>query len=339
MKVLFLAGFSLVIFISQAQVTLSVCQTHGHKDWFIFYKDGSDTAAGYPINDSCMTYQIPVTEPCDIAIVCEENLRHILHLWIDPRYRSRSIAIDNESKELIMHDTIPVDRDNAPYEALSRQYELGRFSHDSLDVLESKLVEDYIRAHPDSFLSVRYLQMFMYSWDIAKVTQLRDLVSPNNATYSVLQSITNFIDGYKYKNTPKIGDDFMEFRAQRPDGSIYDSKASDGKVVVLFFWYSGCGPCKRVIEPLTHLYDLYKKAGMELISIATDEDSAVWHKTCRQYSFPGINVSELKGFRSPLASHYAVNMFPSFVVFDRQKKISLLTYGEEVPLIESKVKE
>ena len=91
---------------------------------------------------------------------------------------------------------------------------------------------------------------------------------------------------------------------------------------------------------MREVYEKYRPSGMEIISFSLDNTEEDWQKSMTAHNYPGINVSDLVGFSSQLFLHYAVNAFPFFVVFDRDKKIALVTSGEEeVALLETKVKE
>ena len=144
----------------------------------------------------------------------------------------------------------------------------------------------------------------------------------------------------KYKAVPNVGDTFFDLHARQVDGRPFDRSQIGGKVVVLFFWYSGCGPCHRAIEPLREVYEKYKAQGMEVLTFSFDEKEADWLRAMQTYHPPGIGLADLVGFSSPTFLHYAVNAFPEFIVFGRDQKVALITGGaDEVPLVERKVKE
>jgi peroxiredoxin len=166
------------------------------------------------------------------------------------------------------------------------------------------------------------------------------MVKKSNSRYSAMKSIDSYFENYRYRSVPQIGDSFFEFHARQTDGKIFDSRTVSGKVIVLFFWYSGCGPCHRAMPELCDLYDKYKSKGLDVISFSLDTKEEEWIKQSQRNRIPGINVSDLVGFSSQQFLHYGVTAFPFFVVFDRNKKLSMVTFGEdEVPLIESKIKE
>jgi len=251
------------------------------------------------------------------------------------------VTIDHCTGQVIKHDTLPYDTEEALDMQITKDYQAGKIStQDSFVYYLNLHAEKYINAHPDSFLAVYYLKSLMRDIDIDKAIKYRDMVSKENNRYPEFKDIDSYIQNARYKSVPHVGDTFFEFHAKQTDGAIFDSKGISGKVVVLFFWYSGCGPCHRAMPALTELYNKYRSKGLEVISFSVDNNEEDWKKSTLAYKPAGTNVSDLVGFNSPLMLHYAVSSFPFFVVFDRSKKISMITFGnDEVPLVERKVEE
>jgi thiol-disulfide isomerase/thioredoxin len=328
--------------VCSSQCTLTICQICGHKDLWVFYKDGPDVAVGTKVNDSCMVYNIPVSEPTSVALVDQNNKRNIKNIWVNPAAkRDRSATLDNCSNRLIIQDPLSLDIDDAPDKKIEQDFIAGKISiADSFIYYSNVYEEQYINAHPDSFLAAYYLKSLMTHLDLNTAVVYRDMVKKNNSRYSVIKTIDSYLENYKYKSVPNIGDTFFEFRAKEVDGKIFNSNTISNKAIVLFFWYSGCGPCHRVMPALCGLYDKYKSQGLDVISFSLDTREEEWIKQSQVNKIPGINVSDLVGFSSQQFLHYGVTAFPFFVVFDKNKRISMITFGgDEVPLVESKVKE
>ena len=327
---------------SSAQCTVTLCQTCGNKEITVFYKDGSEGAKGVRLNDSCVSYSIPVTEPFELVFLVGEDNVHLKRLWVDPRFgKTRTVTLDNCADNFIRHDTISLDIDDAPDLRITEDYIAGKIStQDSFSLYQKIFEEQYIQLHPDSFLAVHYLKGLINHLDYNTAVKYRDLVKKNNSQYSAMKSIDSYIENYSFKAVPKMGDTLFEFQAKQIDGNIFYSKNISDKVIVLFFWYSGCGPCHRAMPALNEVYKKYRSQGLDVISFALDSKQDEWRKSSLGYQIPGINVSDLTGFSGRLFLHYGDSAFPFFVVFDKNKRVSMITFGDdEVPLVESKVRE
>jgi thiol-disulfide isomerase/thioredoxin len=336
--ILFLV-FNNLLLSAIAYPKVTVYQHCGQKELTFYYKSG-DGSKGVKINDSTSVFEAPIDQPVELSILIGEDNQHMKMVWLAPGYKDRTVTIDHCTGRFIKHDTLSFDIDDAPYAKIYNELIDGKISEDTYSRGLSAFMESYVQAHPDSFLAVHYLKSIAKDITLDKLIEYRDRVKVYNAKYADMSEIESYIKNYKYKSTTHIGDPFFEFQAIGLNGKPFDSRSISDRVIVLYFCYSGCGPCSRVAEPLRKVYEKYKPNGLEIVSISLDNKEEDWQKSVAAHHYPGINVSDLVGFNSPLAMHYAVTAFPFFVVFDRTKKIAMVTFGaDEVPLIEGKVQE
>lgn len=75
------------------------------------------------------------------------------------------------------------------------------------------------------------------------------------------------------------------------DGSRYDLASLKGRVILINFWATWCGPCREELPILVDLYRKYKDRGLEILAISTDDDQPLVSTFARQYklTFPVFN--------------------------------------------------
>ena len=71
-------------------------------------------------------------------------------------------------------------------------------------------------------------------------------------------------------NTPRSLDKIKapDFLLSDLEGNIFDLSAFSGQVIMLTFWGTWCGPCRREIPDFIRLYDEYNDDGLEIIGVA-----------------------------------------------------------------------
>ena len=331
--------FLMLTYNSFANVNVTIIQTCGMKDITVMYKNGSEGALGVKINDTTTVYDMSIDEPVYLYMIVDISSRHVERLWIDPRFNSRTVVIDNCIHSMYRMDTIPLDKDYEPYNQLQKKLRLESVNQDSALKALEYLQTEYIIAHPDSFLSIWYLARCMYHQSISSTKKLMEQIKAHTSIYTTYNEVESYIQNYSYKMTPSVGDTFWDFLSKDVAGRDFDSRSVSNKIILMDFWYSGCGPCRKMIEPLKTLYTSFRSDSVEFISYSLDAKYKEWKMASDLDNVPWINVSDIGGFNSPLAMHYSIQSYPTFIIFDKTKKIYLITFGNEIQLLSSTIQE
>ncbi len=113
-----------------------------------------------------------------------------------------------------------------------------------------------------------------------------------------------------------------DFAQAKADGSMLKLSDLKGKVVLIDFWASWCGPCRKENPNVVNLYKQYEKDGFTVLSVSLDKTKEPWLAAIEKDGLIWPNhVSDLKFWSNEAAQLYKVTGIPFTVLVDREGKI------------------
>jgi thiol-disulfide isomerase/thioredoxin len=120
---------------------------------------------------------------------------------------------------------------------------------------------------------------------------------------------------------------------QTLDGKQLDWKAYKGKVVLVDFWATWCGPCRAEIPNMKKLYEAYHDRGFEVVAISIDRGKDAPVKYMQAEKLPWVCLFDPQPGKNlqPLAEYYGIFSIPRAILVDREGRvISMNARGEEL---------
>jgi peroxiredoxin len=119
-----------------------------------------------------------------------------------------------------------------------------------------------------------------------------------------------------------------EFAGEAIDGAKVDLANFKGKVVLIDFWGTWCGPCIAEFPAMRLIYDAFHKHGFEIIGIAVDEEEALKEFFTKNDALPWANLADKE---ATFAEKYGIKSFPTVVIIDQEgKHVATNVFGRKL---------
>ena len=193
---------------------------------------------------------------------------------------------------------------------------------DTAGLLERAYVKDiqkFIKAHPQSNIGAYAIYSVVLDWP--KIDEYDELYKSLSETVRKGKFGKLAEDKIAVMKGATVGYSAISFTLPDVNGRPVSLGSYKGKVVLVDFWASWCGPCRGENPAVVAAYQKYKGKGFDVLGVSLDQNKEKWVQAIEKDNLTWTHVSDLKGWQNEVAKKYGVTSIPFNVLVDKDGKI------------------
>jgi peroxiredoxin len=193
---------------------------------------------------------------------------------------------------------------------------------------ELKGFDDLLAKHkdakPDEAASVLYMKARLYQQvfhNNDKSDEIMKQIEKDYPDSQVAKAVGHEREADKIRAGLKQGAPFPEFSEKDVLGNPVSIASYKGKVLLVDFWATWCGPCVGEVPNVVKTYEDFHPKGFEIVGISLDQDKNKLTTFTKQKNMTWQQYFDGKGWENKLASKYGIQSIPATFLLDRDGKI------------------
>ena len=224
-------------------------------------------------------------------------------------FKSSILAITNDLDDLYTQYRVALNADNKD----SIKYISNLIDHKDQERLDETL--KYVYNNNKSIVSAYLAMSNNYYLDLEELESLTSNFDPSIKESKYVKSLMEHVDKLKKVS---IGSDYTNFIMDDTSGNSTELSSIIGNNYLLIdFWASWCGPCRRENPNIVSIYKEYQNQGFDIMGVSLDTDRQKWISAIEKDSLNWTHVSDLNGWNNEAAKLYAVNAIPHSIIVDK----------------------
>ncbi len=235
------------------------------------------------------------------------------------------IILDNQPINVEVDRNDPRNFSLSGNEEIEGLYELNKKAIAG-QKFDKAFVSDYIKNAKTAHLAYEAMQYLPYANGPEVYDQTYNRLKKDMPSNALTSNLGKFISQEKAKAKSQaafaVGKEAVDLKAKNPEGKEMALTDLRGKVVLIDFWASWCGPCRKENPNVVRAYNEYKDKGFDVFSVSLDSNVDRWKKAIEKDGLVwDSHISDLKKWNSDLSKAYGVRSIPATFLIGKDGKI------------------